>query len=112
MKPSFAPVTERHRGGSVGAARPTGVSMRSRAVPPLAAAGLVHALQATHHSAVATRQSANALQHSPDGAACPGSLKSCSYCLVLIDGEATPSRLLSRAQRRFDRSICVQEHRR
>src|SRR5215218_9501441 len=55
MKPSFAPVTERHRGGSVGAARPTGVSMRSQAMRPLAAAGLVPALRATQHSAVATR---------------------------------------------------------
>ena len=71
MKPSFAPVTERHRGGSVGAARRAGVSMRSRAVPPLAAAGLVRALQATHHSAVATRQSANALPHSPDRSGLP-----------------------------------------
>jgi hypothetical protein len=69
MKPSFAPVTERHRGGSVGAARPTGVSMRSQTMRPLAAAGLVPALQATQHSAVATRHSANALLHSPEAVA-------------------------------------------
>jgi hypothetical protein len=82
MNFSFAPVTERHRGGSVGGARPTGVSMRPQAVRALAAAGLVPALRATQHSAVATTHWANALLHSPgSGRAAATSGHRCSSCL-------------------------------
>jgi hypothetical protein len=62
---SFAPVTKRHRGGSVGPARPAGESMPSQAMRS-ARRGLVPALPATQIAlADRPRRAFAAVAHSP-----------------------------------------------